>query len=115
MIVTPAVATRAETRVVVGDDGYDPEQVRSLLDGTGVTVAEAREPWSGDDVVGLLVGTETEVRSSDLDRLPALRVVAGTGAILLSFDSKEERDRAAGELIGESGLLIQGSVAGGAG
>ena len=27
----------------------------------------------------------------------------------------EERDRAAGELIGESGLLIQGSVAGGAG
>jgi hypothetical protein len=46
---------------------------------------------------------------------PALRVVAGTGALLLSFDSKEERDRAAGELIGESGLLIQGSVAGGAG
>jgi hypothetical protein len=46
---------------------------------------------------------------------PALRVVAGTGALLLSFESKEERDRAAGELIGESGLLIQGSVAGGAG
>jgi hypothetical protein len=46
---------------------------------------------------------------------PALRIVAGTGALLLSFDSKEERDRAARELIGESGLLIQGSVAGGAG
>jgi hypothetical protein len=46
---------------------------------------------------------------------PALRVVAGTGALLLSFDSKEERDRAARELIGESGLLIQGSMAGGAG
>jgi hypothetical protein len=46
---------------------------------------------------------------------PALRLVAGTGALLLSFDSKDERDRAAGELIGESGLLIQGSVAGGAG
>ena len=46
---------------------------------------------------------------------PALRVVAGTGALLLSFESKEDRDRAAGELIGESGLLIQGSVAGGAG
>jgi hypothetical protein len=27
----------------------------------------------------------------------------------------EDRDRAAGELIGESGLLIQGNVAGGAG
>jgi hypothetical protein len=46
---------------------------------------------------------------------PALRVVAGTGALLLSFETTEERDRAAGELIGESGLLIQGSVAGGAG
>ena len=46
---------------------------------------------------------------------PALRVVAGTGALLLSFESKEDRDRAAGELIGESALLIQGSVAGGAG
>ena len=60
----------------MGDDGYDPEQVRSLLDGTGATVDEAREPWGGDDVVGLLVGTETEVRTADLDRLPALRVVA---------------------------------------
>ncbi len=66
----------ADPRVVVGDDGYDPGQVRELLAGTGVTVAEAREPWGGENVVGLLVGTETEVRSSDLDRLPALRVVA---------------------------------------
>jgi hypothetical protein len=46
---------------------------------------------------------------------PALRVVAGTGTLLLSFDTQEARDRAAGELIAESGLLIQGSVAGGAG
>jgi len=45
---------------------------------------------------------------------PALRLVAGTGTLLLSFDSKEARDRAAGELIGESALLIQESVAGGA-
>ena len=46
---------------------------------------------------------------------PALRVVAGTGALLLSFETTEDRDRAAGELLGESGLLIQGSVAGGSG
>jgi hypothetical protein len=46
---------------------------------------------------------------------PALRVVAGTGTLLLSFDSTEARDRAAGELIAEAGLLIRGSVAGGAG
>jgi hypothetical protein len=46
---------------------------------------------------------------------PALRLLAGTGTLLLSFDSTEDRDRAAGELIGEAGLLIRGSVAGGAG
>jgi hypothetical protein len=38
---------------------------------------------------------------------PALRVQAGTGTLLLSFDSKEARDRAASELIGETGLLIR--------
>jgi D-3-phosphoglycerate dehydrogenase / 2-oxoglutarate reductase len=86
------VASRAETRVVVGDDGYDPEQVRSLLDGTGVAVAEARGPWSGDDVVGLLVGTETEVRAADLDRLPALRVVA-TCSVGFDHVDHEEAER----------------------
>lgn len=70
------MAAGVETRVVVGDAGYDPERVRSLLAETGVAVTEAREPWGGEDVVGLLVGTETEVREADLDRLPALRVVA---------------------------------------
>ena len=35
---------------------------------------------------------------------PALRVVAGTGPLLLSFDSEAERDRAAAELLDESGL-----------
>jgi len=76
----------------VGDDGYDPEQVRSLLDGTGVAVAEAREPWSGDDVVGLLVGTETEVRAVDLDRLPALRVIA-TCSVGFDHVDHEEAER----------------------
>jgi D-3-phosphoglycerate dehydrogenase len=70
------VPAGAETRVVVGDDVYDPDRVRSLLSGTGVVVEERREPWGGDDVVGLLVGTETEVRAADLDRLPSLRIVA---------------------------------------
>ena len=76
----------------MGDDGYDPEQVRSLLDGTGVAVAEAREPWSGDDVVGLLVGTETEVRAVDLDRLPALRVIA-TCSVGFDHVDHEEAER----------------------
>jgi hypothetical protein len=38
---------------------------------------------------------------------PALRVGAGTGILYLSFDSKEDRDRAAAELIAEAGLLIR--------
>jgi D-3-phosphoglycerate dehydrogenase len=87
------VAVGGETRVVVGDDGYDPERVRELLDGTGVAVAEAREPWGGDDVVGLLVGTETEVRSADLDRLPALRVVATCSVGFDHVDSDEAERR----------------------
>jgi D-3-phosphoglycerate dehydrogenase / 2-oxoglutarate reductase len=78
--------------VVVGDDGYDAEQVRSLLDGTGVAVDQAREPWGGDDVVGLLVGTETEVRAADLDRLPALRVVA-TCSVGFDHVDVEEAER----------------------
>ncbi len=78
--------------MVVGDDGYDTEQVRSLLDGVGVSVDEAREPWGGDDVVGLLVGTETEVRAADLDRLPALRVVA-TCSVGFDHVDVEEAER----------------------
>jgi len=78
--------------VVVGDDGYDAEQVRFLLDGTGVTVDEGREPWGGADVVGLLVGTETEVRAADLDRLPALRVVA-TCSVGFDHVDVEEAER----------------------
>ena len=78
--------------VVVGDDGYDPVRVRELLDGSGVTVAEAREPWAGNDVVGLLVGTETEVRVADLDRLPALKVVA-TCSVGFDHVDVEEAER----------------------
>jgi hypothetical protein len=35
---------------------------------------------------------------------PALRVVAGTGPLFLSFDTDAERDRAAAELLDETGL-----------
>ena len=88
-----AVPSGGETRVVVGDQVYDPERVRAVLAGTGVTIAEGREPWGGEDVVGLLVGTETEVRADDLDRLPALRVVAtcSVGFDHLDVDEAERR------------------------
>ena len=78
--------------MVVGDDGYDAQQVRALLDGTGVTVSQAREPWAGEDVVGLLVGTETEVRAADFDRLPALRIVA-TCSVGFDHVDVEEAER----------------------
>jgi D-3-phosphoglycerate dehydrogenase len=80
-------------RVVVGDQVYDTGRVRELLDGTGVSVSESREPWGGDDVVGHLVGTETTVRAADLERLPALRVVAtcSVGFDHLDVDEAERR------------------------
>ena len=87
------MASGENRRVVVGDDGYDPERVRELLAGVGVAVAEAREPWAGDDVVGLLVGTETEVRAADLDRLPALRVVATCSVGFDHVDVEEAQRR----------------------
>jgi hypothetical protein len=40
---------------------------------------------------------------------PALRVVAGTGPLFLSFDSEAERDRAAAELLHESDLGPDGT------
>jgi hypothetical protein len=40
---------------------------------------------------------------------PALRVVAGTGPLVLSFDSEAERDRAAAELLDETGLGPDGA------
>ena len=40
---------------------------------------------------------------------PALRVVAGTGPLILSFDTEAERDRAAAELLDESGLGPDGT------
>jgi D-3-phosphoglycerate dehydrogenase len=80
-------------RVVVGDRFYDTDRVRELLDGLGVSVAEGSEPWQGDDVVALLVGTETEVRAADLDRLPSLRVVATCSVGFDHLDVEEAERR----------------------
>lgn len=42
---------------------------------------------------------------------PALRAVAGTGPLLLSFDDDAARDRATAALLDETGLIISGSIA----
>jgi hypothetical protein len=52
------------------------------------------------EMTAMQVGTVTPLRG---DR-PALRLDAGTGTLLVSFDSVAERDRAAAELTAETGI-----------
>jgi D-3-phosphoglycerate dehydrogenase len=59
---------------VLCDRSLSLELVREVLDGSGVEVEQSGPPWSGDDVVGLL--SWAPVTAADLERLPALRVVA---------------------------------------
>lgn len=63
-------------KVVVGDPGFRLDRVRKLLDGHELDVVAGGEPWDGNDVVALLIGTDVRVTADDLARLPALRVVA---------------------------------------
>ena len=63
-------------RVLVADSGFGLDAVRRLLAGLDVEVVEDLGPWSGADVVALLVGTEVRVEAEDLEHLPSLRVVA---------------------------------------
>jgi D-3-phosphoglycerate dehydrogenase len=61
-------------RVLVDAPPFPLELVRDLLGPTGVEVEARPRPWTGDDVIGLLV--EYSVTAADFERLPALRVVA---------------------------------------
>src|SRR2546429_2435304 len=65
---------RSQHRVLVDAPPYPLDVVRNLLDGAGVNVDAPPRPWSGDDVVGLLI--DRPVTEADFARLPALRVVA---------------------------------------
>ena len=62
-------------RVLVVDPYYVLEEVAEILEGLG-EVEAATAPWAGDDVVGLLVGPDYPVGAEELDRLPALKIVA---------------------------------------
>jgi D-3-phosphoglycerate dehydrogenase / 2-oxoglutarate reductase len=64
----------ASQRVLVDTPPFPLELVRELLAPTGVVVDGRPRPWSGDDVVGLLVWDA--VSAADLALLPALKVVA---------------------------------------
>jgi len=62
-------------RVLVADPSYSLEDVRGII-GDGARVELAAAPWEGNDVVGLLTGPDFAVGEEELDRLPALKVVA---------------------------------------
>ena len=79
-------------KVVVGDPGFSVDRVGELLDGLAVEVVRGGEPWNGDDVVALLVGTDVRVRGDDFARLPALRVVA-TCSVGFDHIAHEEAER----------------------
>ena len=63
-------------RVLVCDPSFPLETLREILSPADVRIEKAKAPWEGDDVVGLLVGPDNPVDREDVERLPALRVVA---------------------------------------
>ncbi len=61
-------------RVLVEPPVFPVDGVRELFAGSDVAVEARPRPWTGDDVVGLLVWQA--VTEEDIGRLPALRVIA---------------------------------------
>jgi D-3-phosphoglycerate dehydrogenase / 2-oxoglutarate reductase len=80
-------------RVVVGDPGFRVDRVRKLLDFHRLDVVSGGEPWEGDDVVALLIGTDVRVTAEDLARLPALKIVAScsVGYDHVAYEEAERR------------------------
>ena len=67
------------TRVVLVDEVGDLDAARAALTGhPEVTVQRSPRLPAGDDVVGLLVGTEVAVGARELAAVPAVRIVAAT-------------------------------------
>jgi D-3-phosphoglycerate dehydrogenase / 2-oxoglutarate reductase len=61
-------------RVLVDGPPFPLEVAREILAPTGVVVETVPRPWTGDDIVGLL--SWDRVTAADVQRLPALKVVA---------------------------------------
>jgi len=59
---------------VLCDPSVPLELTRDVLGSTGATVEQSAPPWSGDDVVALV--SFAPVTAADVERLPALRVIA---------------------------------------
>jgi hypothetical protein len=91
----------------------DPVASAGSPDATQVTTTLLIERAGLPQGVALGLGELVRLSSGQVMALrgprPALRVVAGTGPLLLSFDDAADRDRAAAELIDESGLGPDGT------
>jgi D-3-phosphoglycerate dehydrogenase len=79
-------------RVFVGDPYYSLDEVAKII-GDLAEVEEAAPPWEGEDVVGLLVGPDTPVGAAEMDRLPALRIVATCSVGYDHVDTAAAADR----------------------
>jgi len=80
-------------RVLVADPDYDLAEIAEILEGVA-DVEAARAPWEGDDVVGLLVGPDQPVGAEELERLPALKIVATCSVGFDHIDTAAAADRA---------------------
>ncbi len=79
-------------RVLVADPYYSLEEVAEIVGGLA-EVERADAPWEGDDVVALLVSPDQPVGVADLDRLPALRIVATCSVGYDNIDTAASADR----------------------
>jgi phosphoglycerate dehydrogenase-like enzyme len=79
-------------RVLVGDPYYSLDEVAEII-GDLAEVEEAAPPWEAEDVVGLLVGPDTPVGAAEMDRLPALRIVATCSVGYDHVDTAAAADR----------------------
>jgi D-3-phosphoglycerate dehydrogenase len=79
-------------RILVADPSYSVDTIRTIIGGLA-EVEAASSPWKGDDVVGLLVGPDNPVGPEELERLPALRIVATCSVGYDHVDTEAAADR----------------------
>lgn len=79
------------SRVLLCDPSFPLEDVRTEL--PGLTVDLGERPWTGDDVVGLLITDWQSIGEAELERLPALRAIASatTGLDHVDVEAAERR------------------------
>ena len=78
-------------RVIVEPPVFPVDGVRELFGGSDVAVETRPRPWTGDDVVGLLVWQA--VTEADMARLPAVRVIATGSTGFDHIDTKAAERR----------------------